>query len=67
MQKLFDWLYIIWRVRLQETCPEGTKEQCGNFENLMLKCYFSGGVSMGSMGSAEPINFEKWVPEPINF
>ena len=27
----------------------------------------SGHVSMGSMGSAEPIDFEKWVPEPINF
>ena len=22
---------------------------------------------MGLMGSLEPINFEKWVPEPINF
>ena len=27
----------------------------------------SGGFSMGSMGSAEPINFWRWVLEPINF
>ena len=28
---------------------------------------YSGSVSMDSMGSWEPIIFEQWVPEPINF
>ena len=29
--------------------------------------YISGAVSMGSMGSAEPIDFLRGVLEPINF
>ena len=37
--------------------------------DIHLNHYFdySGGVSMGSVGSTEPINFEKRVLEPINF
>ena len=38
----------------------------GGLEPRMHSLY-SAVVSMGSMGSMEPINFEKRVLEPINF
>ena len=34
---------------------------------ILRSTIYSGGVSMGSVGSTEPINFEKRVLEPINF
>ena len=37
--------------------------------NKIEKCVtriYSGCVSMGSMGSVEPIEFRRWVPEPMD-
>ena len=41
--------------------------ECQWLHHLVNKHLCSGAVSMGSMGSAEPINFQRWVLELINF
>ena len=45
----------------------GSSLKCTLFLQIKLFHLVSGAVSMGSMGSAEPINFLRGGLEPINF
>ena len=42
-------------------------ERYENFFFHFRNLYNSGCVSMGSMGSVEPMEFWRWVPEPMDF
>ena len=49
------------------TTQQGKEKRLDEGDDIGLDTYSRGLVSMGSMGSAKPINFERRVLAPINF
>ena len=62
-----DVFYIFEAENLNSSNLQKNDKKMKSQKNYFQSMLWGGPVGMGSMGSAEPINFERRVLEPINF
>ena len=62
-----DVFYIFEAENLNSSNLQKNDKKMKSQKNYFQSMLWEGPVGMGSMGSAEPINFERRVLEPINF